>query len=201
MAFKVLDQLSRPSPTVQLEDNCLVNANELGDIYIHPLIYYSRVPNPYQQLCSSITSRWRTNNAGSYLIALATQMCTKHKVKRARGEKLFQMFRTSKRKNSHLLMLLITFCVGYTIVRATRKKSLTSCLASMSIVSYLGFPLLFAERRNGALVYSMLFQGSAITSKCVNEYKALEIPTSICLPVCFSFCTFKFSPSVTSLHA
>ena len=70
----------------------------------------------------------------------------------------------------------------------------------MSIVSYLGFPLLFAERRNGALVYSMLFQGSAITSKCVNEYKALEIPTSICLPVCFSFCTLTFSPSVTSLH-
>ena len=109
---------------MQLEDNCLVNANELGDIYIHPLIYYSRVPNPYQQLCSSITSRWRTNNAGSYLIALATQMCTKHKVKRTRGEKLFQMFRTSKRKNSHLLMVLITFCVGYTIVRATRKKPL-----------------------------------------------------------------------------
>ena len=70
----------------------------------------------------------------------------------------------------------------------------------MSNVSYLGFPLLFAGRRNAALIYSMLCQGSAITSKCVNEYKALEIPTSICLPVCFSFCTLTFSPSVTSLH-
>ena len=97
-------------------------------------------------------------------------------------------------------MQLITFCVVYTIVSATRKRLLEPLFFDKLSVSYLGFPLLFAEGRNAALVYSMLFQGSAITSKCVNEYKALEIPTPVCLPVCFSFCTLTFSPSVTSLH-
>ena len=121
-----------------------------------------------------------------------------HKVKRARGERLFQMFRTSTRINFHLL---IFECYWSHLCRIhNRESNKKSCLAYVSIVSYLGFPLLFAEGRNAALVYSMLFQGSAITSKCVNEYKALEIPTSVCLPVCFSFCTLTFSPSVTSLH-
>ena len=97
-------------------------------------------------------------------------------------------------------MQLITFCVVYTIVSATRKRLLEPLFFDKLSVSYLGFPLLFAEGRNAALDYSMLFQGNTISSKCVNEYKALEIPTSVCLPVCFSFCTLTFSPSVTSLH-
>ena len=136
-------------------------------------------------------------------------MCTKHKIKRARSERLFQMFITSTRINFHLL-IFECFCSPLWRIHTRESNqqeknhwnhfSLTSCLAYVSIVSYLGFPLLFAEGRNAALVYSMLFQGSAITSKCVNEYKALEIPTPVCLPVCFSFCTLTFSPSVTSLH-